>query len=350
MTTTKTVTVEKKNQTSKRKSAAPKTVTVTKEVTSSAPAKNKKKNNNKNSKKLLGIKDAFKRHLLMPDIYGAFRIPRFGGAVRTILCYDKTIVTLTGNGTSPIQGFQMQTQYSTNCGLTYAAGSVGGAFTTAGAGLGTQFPDSAKIADVNFVAGCITAVYSGSPLNAAGEMIFGRSISISAASSSYSAMTYYPGTIREQMAYYYDNPLRVSAQKISSSADEFVATNFGNGDVEVPFIFLNTTNTNISVSLEVTRVWEARSTTAAAGVIAYDSEGRSGAADLASYQDAVQENGNSLMGSLSSYVPEGFGKYAGVLSVGSSLVGLISNANAMRVRNNEAHGRLQRERNFDVNI
>jgi len=346
MTTTKTITVEKKNQNSKKTNPT-KVVTTTKEVVKSNGKEKKKRNP---QKKMLSIKEAFKRHLLMPDIYGTFRIPRFGGAVRTCLAIDRSIVTLTGNATNPIQGFQMQSQYLTNCGLTFSSTGVGVSFATVGSPVGSQFPAATSLADVDFVAGCITAVYSGTPFNAKGELLFGRSITITAAASSYSAMTFYPGTIREQLSYYYDHPLRVSAQKISSAADEFVATTIGNSDVELPFIFLNSIDPNISISVEVTRVWEARSTTVASGVVPYDNEGRSNSADLAAYQDAIQENGNSLLGSLTQYVPEGLSKYGGVLSAGASLVGLAANANTLRVRNNEAHGRLQRERNYDMNI
>ncbi len=306
MATTKTTTTTK--QVSRPAKQAQQIVKKT-VVTSAQPNQKKKgkgKNGNKGPKARLSLKQAFKRHLEYPDLYGTFRIPREGGAVRTVLCYDRTRFTLSAANTS-IVGLQMQTTYNASI-VGFTAVNQGASLTPTSYNPSSQFPPLANLADVNFVAGSMTVQATTNWSNVAGELIIGRSIPILSAST-YSTMLYYPGTVAVQGTQILEHPMRSSAQKISPVANEFVSTTLGNSDVELPFVFLNPGGvaTTQNYVVEVTRVFEARTTTAAGNVIGYDNEDRSFTSDLNAYQDAVAENGMSLFGTISSYIPSAIG-------------------------------------------
>lgn len=312
--------------------------------TNTVVSKNKpKKKRTKSKDRRLSMAQAFARHLLMPDLYGPFRIPRGGGSVRTVLATDRTVLTLAGAAGVPVNGFQMNAIYTgSGVGLPFTAATLatGITFGTATAA-GSQFPNPTNLADINFVAGCISIQYSGTPFNAKGEILVGRSIPFVAGSTAYTNMAYYPGVVRIQLAQFYDKPIRIAAQKISPIASEFATTTIGNGDVEFPFVMLNTVDPNITITVEVTRVWEARSSTQGANVIPYDNPENSFSADLDALQDANAAIGKSLEGTITPYVPEGLDLGKSAVSIGSR-IGSVAMTGTLALAAGKVMGQIHR--------
>jgi hypothetical protein len=284
---------------------------ITTVVVQTKKAKNNSKKNNKRTKAPLSDRQAiakmFKNHLLMPDIYGPIRIPRSGLSPRTLLGIDTTYVTLKGNVTNTVNGIQIQTTYQTNSALQYAVTSVSAAFgTPSQVAWGNQYPTTASVADVALNAACMTVQYSGTPFNASDEIIIGKSLPVSSAAN-FNSMLYYPGTQRIQMAQFYDKPLRMASSMNSPICFEFLPVNQGQGDVELPFVFLNSANTAISIIVEITRIWECRPTTASGtGSSGYDTASSSYSTDEAIFSDTMAELNLNPESFITPYLPGDF--------------------------------------------
>lgn len=328
-------------------SVAPKAETVvissTPVTTTQSTSQRKRRNRRRNRKNRKGNRSApalrrnaeltYFDHQIAPDIFGPFRQPRMGASARTGLGFDQSEVTITGDATTnKVQGFILSTVFggASLSGLSFAlANELTLLSTGTGVGIDVQFPNVAQLADVNLTAASIVAYYTGNPLTVQGELIFGTSVP-PAPTANYHSLYLMPGTVRIPVAQIIEKPMRVCLRKLSPIADEFVATNAGNADCDVPWVFSSGLPTGGTLKFLVTRTWEYRSTTVSADVIPYERVGNSHSEAVASYQDARADVAE-LNSTLTEALP---GAYSSSLS---SLLGyesaLIGAGAAVHLRN-----------------
>jgi len=258
----------------------------------------------------------FQAALLAPDIYGPVRIPR-RGATRTGLGYDATDVAFTGTATSTnvfvIQADSKYTNAVNKWGALLDPATGFGAATTVVAS--SQFPTAVQMADCNVVAISIVAYYIGNPLNVQGECIIGAALPL-ATTATYAGMYYYPGVTKIPISQLIQHPLRISARKLSPVSDEFVPTNTGAADIDLPFMAFTGLPSGGTIQCLVTRTWEYRSTTVVGSVIPYERVGDSHTVDLNAYQDACADIAQ-LSTPLTEALPEGTSEsLSGMLGMG----------------------------------
>jgi hypothetical protein len=200
---------------------------------------------------------------------------------------------------------QMTGLYS-NAGLlsgTPLANITTGAGTGTNLGVTAQFPPAANIADLDFVSGSIYLYYTGAPLYAQGEVLIGCTIPI-ATTATYAGMFFYPGVVKMPLAELINNPIRISARKISPTADEFVPLANGTADLDLPFIMTTGMVTGGTFVAIISRCWEYRSTTAPASVVPYERVGESHMQDISAYQNSRADIAH-MSTPITSAIPEG---------------------------------------------
>lgn len=303
--------------------------------------KNRKKGaNRRNVLRQPNLKERFSYALTHPDITGPFRIPRLGASQRTLLCADRTKHSFTGSASVKVQGGQIGDTYASALVVRTAADEASGFSTSAIMAPGSQFPAASQLADIDLVA-CSIVVYSNSPLlNLGGELIVGSTIPVGT-STTYSSLFYYPGVIRYPISSVLNKPIRVYGRKISEKANEFTPLGTGTSDYEFPFVWTSNLTVGLEISLEITRVWEARSTTASTLAIPYDSGNDNHSGHVLAYQDAVADIGQNVAaiaeGNPNMY-PDWMGSSTSLVLGGVSLLAYGSQYAYSRFRANPVNG------------
>jgi len=286
----------------------------------------KKKNKNKNKKKggkkgrnsFLSNDTKLGRYFLAgtvaPDIMGPIRIPRFGASQRTGLGMDRTTFylgsTTVYNAFSPVTTFNQA-----NVSGTYqsAANATTLFSTPANVNIGQQFPTIASIADVNITGISILLSYVGAPLNCTGEIVMGQFPSSAGLdTSSFSSLSYYPGTVRVPLSTLLNEPLRVYGQKMSPSANDFIAVDAECDDYSLPFFAITPLATANSLCVQVTRTFEYRAQLATTAQVPYVSATGSHSKDLSVFEDAMAELAQAAVP-----VTEGITEYVREFALGS---------------------------------
>lgn len=319
--------------------------------------KSKSKNKKNRARRNMNLVDSFLVAARYPDLVGPCRIPRFGGADRTGLAMDRARIVLTGNATNVVQGVQLGTgYYNAVCAQTFSTTGNGiGIGAGNGVAPGSAFPASSSIADINQTAGCLVISYTGSPLNATGEVIIGCCIPL-LTTATYNSLYFYPGTLKFSTADLVNNPQRVCMRRLSPSALEFIPLSTNQADLDLPFIFSSGLNTGGTINIEVARAFEYRSTTADGSVIPYEKSGESFTFDSNAFQDAnaqLAEIPFAVSPALPGSEEQGYIPYyaqmastVGAGSIGAALTGLLMrNMQAGRHRGHP-FGRMDQDLNF----
>jgi len=287
-----------------------------------------------------GEVNMFEQYTKCPDVLGPFRIPRAGIQAKTCLCQDRKILNLAYDGSNPVVGFIAETVYDTGTaksgGISLKAATVSTLLTgTNNTGVGSQFPPTAQLDDVCLNAVCIVISYLGSVVNCKGEVIFGSVADDNSplTAASYNSLYYSPGVMKVPLAAIIEKPLRIYGLPASYDAAAFYPTTTLVPDWNLPFVLTNGMATDGVLSVEVTRCWEGRSTTAAVAAlpIPYESVGPDFSSDLAAFQNAHADLGEQmaqvdsgmndyLENILTEIIPQFAGNALGLGNMGSSLL------------------------------
>jgi len=285
-----------------------------------------KRNNNKPSKQgkskprparsgKISLQDNFSLALTRPDITGPVRIPREGGSSRTVLGMDKSFFQF-----GSITGYALVTMNPgyTDLGSSHICEGWSGASASANwvAGtainIGSQFPISASLVDVNLVAANLVVDYIGAPLNVTGEILIGSIPSnTDPSTSSFNTLSFYPGVVRMPLADLLTQGSKsVFATKMSPAAYSFVKPNVDNTDLMMPFIALSIVAAANAVSVTATRTFECRSAITSSGTL-YEKSAESFTSDLNQFQDVV-----SNLAELTHPITDGYGEYVREMALG----------------------------------
>lgn len=303
-----------------------------------------------NSNNSLGATPGFQRYIMAPDIYGPFRQPRAGGASKTGLAYDQTLLTITGDQvTNTVQGILLGTPFN-QCAYTYTAANVTSAFSSATTKTAqVQTPSQAFMDDVNMVAASMVVEYLGSPLNAIGELTIGNvaaDIDPMGANATYSGLYFYPGFIHVPIASLIDRPLRVWARKCGPAADQFInPQSIALPDIDLPFVATSGQLTGSVLNVTVTRAFEFRSSTTSGDIYPYETQSSSFSKDFDAFTDARVAASKADPSAVSAAMPDYVNEFASTVMGDSPLSQIVLGAGASALVGHMGRRYLPRSRN-----
>lgn len=322
------VSIVVKTKTPSAKATAPKPKKAKKSRRTTA----KNSNLNANSKERSGFLDS----MMAPDLTGPVRIPRPGGATRTILGFDKTFTTL-GNATA----FRLYVPYLRFNGggaiLTAASAAANWAASST-VNVAAQYPATTNVNDCNCTAAALIVDFIGAPLTAIGEILVGTVPNgVDLTASSFNTLANFPTVLRLPVKSLFtgsdSGAKRVWMRKISAVADEFVGISEAQNDTDIPFVACSPLGASGADTLTVyqARAWEVRATTNNGLAIPYEMTENSYSKDVANYQDTL-----ATLSTIPITAAEAYGEYfreVGISLLGSNLVNnmpaIIGSASSM---------------------
>jgi len=227
-------------------------------------------------------------YLTAPDIFGPCRIPRAGGASRTILGETRTIAVITGSATL-VQGFIAIPQYNTD--HQNLSSLLQSSVLTVSGGIAPtlQFPINTSLDDVSIVAQCMT-ISTVSPITSVGgELLIGTvSIDNSAiALASYNSLAFYPGFLRVPLATTVSQPLRVWMTKNSPDSDAFYGPGANIPDIMHPVLLTSNLPVGLTCTVEITTTYECHASVATTNAVPYEASIDGLSQDLALFTNTV---------------------------------------------------------------
>lgn len=263
------------------------------------PSQKKSKKKNKGSKKqrqkaVAGKSGYFIEAMMYPDLVGPVRFPLAGCVDKTVLACDRLRFDIVGNSTNVCQVIGVTTNVSSAISArNYVSTTLGGNWTTgANQGPGLQFPPIAAWQDARLTSCSVVGYYSGTALNATGEVLIGTLPENDAlgypdfSTTSYQTMYYMPEMIHCPVAQTINEPVRAAGFHQSPASWEFVSVNSTVPDMNLPFIAVYGLTNGTSFTVEITRCWEIRSALAAPNAIPYESSSEGRSADEAAFTNA----------------------------------------------------------------
>jgi len=243
------------------------------------------------------LRRKFELSFLYPDIIGPLQYPRSGSSDRTVLGMDLTYFYANpGPDNGKVFAFQMGTSYSaTGQGVGkefYADDFEDPIGTGSGTISGLQWPTPTTVEDASLTTGCIVLAWTGPPLNAEGELVFGCGPAIGPLAT-YNTLLYGPNSDKIPISSLIQKgKIRVPLRHMSPASWTFKDTSDFVEDVETPYVIVYfADNTQMKyLTIEVVRNWEVRPSMGnGSGAIPYDTAGPSFTADANAFQDACAD-------------------------------------------------------------